>query len=125
MSTEPEVDRLQLIVPARARYGAVVRLLAASLAADQGFSVDEIDDVRLAVSEAFSLLVEQCAGQGSIVTAVVAQEGSIDAELFAEPPVDGLAVDALAATILASVTDSWSTDGGVIRIAKAAVELAR
>ncbi len=125
MSTEPEVDRLQLIVPARARYGAVVRLLASSLAADQGFSVDEIDDVRLAVSEAFSVLVDHCAGQGSIVAAVLAQEGSIDAELFTEPPAAGLAVDALAATILASVTDSWSTEDGVIRINKAAAELAR
>jgi hypothetical protein len=44
-----------MIVPAEARYVRAVRLVAASLAADAGFDVDELDDVRIAVAELCAL----------------------------------------------------------------------
>jgi serine/threonine-protein kinase RsbW len=52
-----EVDRASLVVPARAPYVATVRLTAAALAARCGLTVDEIEDLRLAVDEACNLLL--------------------------------------------------------------------
>jgi anti-sigma regulatory factor (Ser/Thr protein kinase) len=44
-----------MIVPAEARYVRAVRLVAASLAADSGFDVEELEDVRVAVDELCAL----------------------------------------------------------------------
>jgi serine/threonine-protein kinase RsbW len=46
-----------LEVPADVSYVGVVRSLAAGLAARLPFTVDEIDDLRIAVDEAFALLI--------------------------------------------------------------------
>jgi hypothetical protein len=46
---------VRMTVPAEARYVRAVRLVAASLAADCGFDVDELDDVRVAVDELCAL----------------------------------------------------------------------
>ena len=51
-------DRFELTVPGRARSLVPFRLFVAAVAADAGCTVDEIDDLRLAVSEAFALLVD-------------------------------------------------------------------
>ena len=48
---------VSLEVPADVAYVGVVRSLAAGLAARLPFTVDEIDDLRIAVDEAFALLM--------------------------------------------------------------------
>ena len=54
--TSVDDDHFEVIVPLRTRYASTVRVIAASLGAEAGFTVDEIDDVRLALDEVFSLL---------------------------------------------------------------------
>jgi serine/threonine-protein kinase RsbW len=51
-------DEVELSFPASARYLRVARLTASSLAADLGFDVDAIDDVRVAVDELCALLLD-------------------------------------------------------------------
>ncbi len=51
---EPTV---RVTVPATTEYVRLARLNAAGLAADVGFSVEEIEDLRVAVDELFFLLV--------------------------------------------------------------------
>lgn len=46
-------ERVVLTVPARGEYARVVRLCAAELASRAGMNIDDVDDVRLAVEEAF------------------------------------------------------------------------
>jgi serine/threonine-protein kinase RsbW len=48
-------DRVVLSVPARGEYARTVRLAAAELAARTGMTIDDADDVKLAVEEAFVL----------------------------------------------------------------------
>lgn len=55
-----------LEVPADVAYVGVVRSLAAGLAARLPFTIDEIDDLRIAVDEAFALLMP-LAERGSTV----------------------------------------------------------
>jgi hypothetical protein len=49
---------VQLTVPAQAGSARLARLMAAAVAADAGFTLDETEDLRVAVSELVSLLVE-------------------------------------------------------------------
>ncbi len=110
--TSFEDDHFEVIVPLRTRYASTVRMIAASLGADAGFSVDEIDDLRLALDEVFSLLAEHHVGDrmratfrldGSQLTVRLTREsGPVDVE-----------PDELAANILRSVVDSYefASDG--------------
>jgi serine/threonine-protein kinase RsbW len=49
---------VQLILPAEAGSARLARLVAAALAADADFTIDETEDLRVAVSELVALLVE-------------------------------------------------------------------
>lgn len=49
---------VQLIVPAEAGSARLARLIAAALATDASFTVDDTEDLRVAVSELVALLVE-------------------------------------------------------------------
>ncbi len=61
------MDRIVLTVPARGDYARPVRMTAAELASRMGMSLDDVDDVRIAVEEAF-VFVSGHAGEGSEVT---------------------------------------------------------
>src|ERR1044071_20927 len=50
-------DLVELTVPAPIPYLAVVRTATAGLAARLGFTLDEIEDLRIAVDEACSMLL--------------------------------------------------------------------
>ena len=47
---------IELVFPAHTRHSSAVRTVAAALCADAGFTVDEIDDVKLGISEVVSSL---------------------------------------------------------------------
>lgn len=49
---------VQLIVPAEAGSARLARLVAAGVAADASFTLDDTEDLRVAVSELVALLVE-------------------------------------------------------------------
>lgn len=51
-------DVVRLDLPLNHRHASTVRVVAASLAADLGFSVDEIEDLRLGVDEAVSVMAD-------------------------------------------------------------------
>jgi serine/threonine-protein kinase RsbW len=61
MSTQAADDRVDLSVPATTQHLRLVRLTASGMAADLGFDVDQIEDLRLAVDEACAVLVEHAA----------------------------------------------------------------
>ncbi|MEI8335134.1 MAG: ATP-binding protein [Chloroflexota bacterium] len=60
-------DHLKLTVPARDEFARTVRLTAAALASRLDMSLDDVSDVRIAVEEAY-LLVLACATPGDPVT---------------------------------------------------------
>ena len=51
-------SKIRLIVPAESRHVRLIRLTAAGVAADAGLDVDDVEDVRVAVTELFALLVD-------------------------------------------------------------------
>lgn len=62
-------DTVELTVPADPAYLSVLRTVVASLAAQRDFTLDEIDDLRIAVDEAGALLLPH-AGPGARLSAV-------------------------------------------------------
>lgn len=97
---------VELRVPARSASAFTVRLVAASVAADAAFTVDDVEDVRLAVNEVFTCAV---AGNGSHPGTVVVRFDVSPSELVVELSVaDGLApieLDDLAGSIIRSAVD--------------------
>ena len=56
---------VRLEIPASPRYLSAARLVAASLGAEAGLSVDDLEDLRLGVDELLATLIE--AGRGGAV----------------------------------------------------------
>jgi hypothetical protein len=99
-----------LTLPCRSAFVRLARLNAAGLAADLSFSVDEIEDLRIAVDELFFLVTDRSVGpsvelgytviDGGLVVEGRAPGGSDDDE----DPV----ADELVREILAVAVDEWS-----------------
>jgi serine/threonine-protein kinase RsbW len=118
-------DRVEVSVPLRTDFIATLRTVAASLGADSGFSIDEIDDLRLAISEIVSSLIDSTTstddrivasfevGSAGVAVAITTERGEIAVEL-----------DDLAASILESVVDEYVVTGPRVNLLKLASEAA-
>ena len=85
----------------------VLRLTASGVAGMAGYSVDEIDDIKIAVSEVLLALIEHGAGQPIEVEFAAEQEAFV---VRAHTPIDSYDTDhpdlALCRTVLAGVCSS-------------------
>lgn len=108
-------DRITLTVPTRGDYARTVRMAAAELATRMGMSYDEVDDVRMAVEEAF-VYAQDCAGEDADVTfSFTVGDGALSAEVGPLPMRKGVDGDHTAAEnyaefILQSVCDEFSIE---------------
>jgi serine/threonine-protein kinase RsbW len=108
-------------VPLRHEFASTLRVVVASIGADVGFTVDDIDDLRLAVSEVFSSFVP-----GAAQTAVVdmsAQANQTAVEIRMAMSADGaqtgsIDLDELAITIIRAAVDEFRIDAGVVTLVK-------
>lgn len=53
-------DQIKLTLPLNAAYVSAVRLTTASVTERLGFDIDEIEDIKSAVSEACTYLIKEC-----------------------------------------------------------------
>ena len=123
MPSSAEVVELDL--PLSTRHASTARVVAASLAADAGFTVDEIDDLRLGLNEAVSVVADaggDAGGRLQLRFEVSGTRISIEATRSGGAAValtDG--PDELARRILAAVVDEFSYDGERFVITKSSV----
>lgn len=88
------MEEIQVAVPALPDYIHVVRAVAGAVAAGLSLSYDEIDDIRIAVDEACSHLLDIRPRGGSLRLSIRAQDGalrlvvSVDTPSAAWPPAD-------------------------------------
>ena len=114
--TFPNGDVIDLAVPCTAEYASTMRVVVASIGADLDFTIDEIDDLRLGVSEVFTLLADSDRPSRCVVSFVL-DDGSVEITLCRDLENDVIELDGLASTILGSVVDEHSvTDRGVVLI---------
>jgi hypothetical protein len=114
-------DQFEVIVPLRTRYASTVRIIASSLCAEAGFSLDEIDDVRLALDEVFSMLAERHVGQRVRTTFRLDDHQLIAGFKLDSGQVD-VTPDDLAANILRSVVDHYEFTADGVTLTKRAAE---
>ena len=118
---DADTDTVELTVPADPAYVSVLRTVTASLAARRDFTLDEIDDLRIAVDEASALLLP-LAGPGAQLTAVFggsARELRVTVSISSPSSVSVAALDtsSFAWMVLAALTDSVETRTEVGRLA--------
>ncbi len=119
-------EHIDVDLPLSLRHASTVRAVAVALGADAGFSVDDIDDLRLGVNEAVSVLSDTESDPppgarlvvrfdiGERVVSVRVSRHGVD------EPVGEL--DVLASRILTAVVDEFEVDaGGAFTIVKRAV----
>lgn len=78
-------QRVAIEIPALAEHIAVLRAASSVIASRLNFSLDEIDDLRILIDEAASVLLSAGA-QGVVRCEITAAESAIDFELFASLP---------------------------------------
>ena len=111
MSHRPDVE---LRLPAESAYVAVLRMTTAGLAARLDFTLDDIEDLRMAVGEACALVLENADSSGDLYAAFDLSDGSIrvsvsaDSMGDAEPDVESFGWQVLTALTSEVVT---SRDG--------------
>ncbi|MDQ2837544.1 MAG: ATP-binding protein [Actinomycetota bacterium] len=120
-------DTVELTVPADPAYVSVLRTVTASLAARRDFTIDEIDDLRIAVDEASALLLPHAAtdaslaavfgGSAAVLQVVVSVELADDADEADEA--SRLDQTGFAWMVLAALADTVSTEitGGRLSLA--------
>ena len=100
-----------LSVPADPRHLRLARLTVSGFSADLGFSLDEVEEIRLAVSEAAALLVEHAAAGARLTVHYHDDDGELVVE--GRCPADAgspLAVDPVAEAVLANTVDTFEVD---------------
>ena len=123
----PSGEAIVLEVPLRTEYAATVRLLVASVGADAGFSIDEIDDVKLAVSEVFTQMVETADGTdesevGHARVRITVGDAALGVHVSAGVDAGPLELDPLSGAILASVVDAHRVTADGVSLVKRVAE---
>ena len=101
-----------LSLPADPRHLRLARLTASGFSADLGFSLDEVEELRLAVGEASALLVEHAAAGARLTVRYHDDDGELVVE--GRCPADAgspLTVDPVAEAVLANTVDAFEVDG--------------
>lgn len=121
--TSNGANQVEVTVPLRTDFVATLRTVAASLGADAGFSIDEIDDLRLAISEVVSSMIDSTTSDDDRIVAtfglsaacvavgITTRHGELQIEL-----------DDLASSILQSVVDEYEVVGPRVTLVKLASE---
>ncbi|MGI8939976.1 MAG: ATP-binding protein [Iamia sp.] len=120
MPPERSGDQIVLTLPAGPEFVRVARLTSAGLAMRAGMGYDEVEDLRIAVGEACSLLIGSGSRPGTLTLTFTLQPGAIGVEiagsLEGDPPSDDEDTD-LSDQILAAVVDEHRVDLGADRVA--------
>ena len=112
------MEPVRLSVPAAARFLSAARLVAASLGAESGLTVDDLDDLRLGVNELMSLLVEASRDGGRIDLEFDVRDGEVSVRGALDGATAAIELDELTSRILAAVTDHHELDGTSFSLTK-------
>jgi serine/threonine-protein kinase RsbW len=116
-------ERIELVIPARAEYVAVVRLTVAGVAGRMAFSYDDTEDIKIAVSEACTVAVLSGGPKVELQLAIGAERLDVRvAYQVAAGAQNGMAQGELAMLLIECLMDEVRTDrrgrSRAIRMAK-------
>ena len=114
----PDRDRVRLSIPADPRYLSAARVVAASLGAESGLSVDDLEDLRLGVNELVACLIDGVQGDGRIDLELASGDGSVTVRGEIHGGGGAPAPDELTMRILEAVADHHELDGASFTLTK-------
>jgi serine/threonine-protein kinase RsbW len=123
-----DAHRVEVIVPLQSASLSTLRTMTAALAADAGFSIDEIDDVRLALGEVVTAYLDAGspgdgdAGNDRAHATFLVGDASLTVTVRPERGDARVEFDELASGILAAVVDDHRVGDDGVTLAKRAVE---
>jgi serine/threonine-protein kinase RsbW len=110
-------DLVELRVPASSAYLVVLRTTAASLAARQGFTLDDIEDLRIAVDEACAILLPMAEPEAALECRFELRTDHLDVIVSVPAPTGEVpGRDTFAWTVLSALVgdvDARAADGRV------------
>jgi serine/threonine-protein kinase RsbW len=108
-----QATRVVVTMPADASFVRLARLAAADAGSRAGFTIEEIDDLRIAVDE---LCIQVMGGPGTVSLSLATSPGLVEIEGSGPPASDNDFSD-IARAIVAAVADehSVSTEDGIRR----------
>lgn len=113
-STESQSGPIELSVPARSEHLRVLRLVTASVAASLDLNIDQLDDLRIAIDDLCSLLIEQADHEARLHLVLVGQVGRLVAEGSIRGPGAvagaGAAMDPISRLILDGLDVEWAKE---------------
>jgi len=113
-------EPVRLSLPASMRYLSAARVVAASMGAEGGLHVDDLDDLRLGVNELLSLLVEASAPGARIDLEFAVRDGEINVRGVLDSEVaEAVEIDELTRRIVDAVLDHHELDGTSFSLTKA------
>lgn len=104
----PTVNVAELRLPAESAYGAVLRMTTAGLAARLDFTLDDIEDLRMAVGEACALVLEHAAPEAELCCRYELEDKRIRVTVSADGAT-GPDVDSFAWQVLNALADEVRT----------------
>lgn len=113
----PEPVRLD--IPAGPRHVVVARVVAASMAADAGWSVDDIDDVRLALDELLGVLVDAGENGARVRVEMVVEGDALHVHGTLDGASSAASADELSRRIIDAVADDYELGPDSFRLTKA------
>lgn len=115
-------DEVTVRIPAQTRFIALARVTAAGAAAELDFSIDEVDDFRMAANEVVAIVQEWAADHGlaevEISYLLSADEIEMTARATGSDETVSFEVDELTRQILGSVVDEFDIGAGLVRVLK-------
>ena len=123
-STASSGDEIELTLPLRPASAAMLRTVATAVGADASMSVDEIDDLRLALNEAWALMLSGGPGGSRCTVTVVPTGRQVTVRLVATDGRSPAAPDELSERILRAVVDHLTIDAESVTLVKTATETA-
>jgi len=113
-------DEIRLSLPALFPYGRVARLAVTGLASRNGYSYDDVEDLRIAVGEVFGVLVSEERPAARLQLTCVLLPDALDITASRAPAAPIERITDLSRQILGAVVDDTAIDesSGRIRIVK-------
>jgi hypothetical protein len=101
---------VELTVPGSSQHLRILRLVSSSLGASLGLDIDQLDDLRIAVDELCSLLIEHAPDGASMRVTLTTDDGHLRVEGALLSEVPGASVDPVSQLILDGLDIEWSSE---------------
>ncbi|MEM1332729.1 MAG: hypothetical protein AAGG08_04645 [Actinomycetota bacterium] len=115
--SEAVLGPITLVVPAAIEMTGTIRLVSAASGAEAGFTLDEIDDLRLAASETFAAAVDGLTPDDRI-TVVFENSAHAVSVTFSNDSLSPIELDELGEQIVRSGVDEFVVGDRSVRLGK-------